>query len=93
VIGTLGTAMVEGGGLWDLDRFHVKTSQMPYETIEVLNDKLDVGSYREESRHFVDCVANDLDPMITGEDGLAALRISHAILASHREGRVVTLEG
>ena len=92
VIGTQGTAMVAGSGLWSLDRFHVKTKHMEHEMIEVLNDKLDVQSYREESRHFLDCVAHDHQPMVTGGDGLAALRISHAILTSHREGRVVALE-
>ena len=92
VIGTRGTAMVAGSGLWNLDRFHLKTLDMEYERIDVLNDKLDVRSYRDESRHFVDCVQNDLDPTITGEDGLAALRISHAILTSHHERRVVTMD-
>jgi myo-inositol 2-dehydrogenase/D-chiro-inositol 1-dehydrogenase len=92
VIGTQGTAMLEGSGLWNLDRFHVKTKRMEHETIEVLNDKLDVQSYREESRHFLDCVANDRQPTVTGRDGLVALRISHAILTSHRESRVVALK-
>jgi predicted dehydrogenase len=92
VIGTRGTAMVAGSGLWNLDDFHLKTLDMEYERIDVLNDKLDVHSYRDESRHFIDCVQNDRQPMVTGEDGLAALRISHAILTSHHERRVVTLE-
>ncbi|MGC9349548.1 MAG: Gfo/Idh/MocA family protein [Anaerolineae bacterium] len=91
VVGTEGTARVAGGGLWDLDRFHLKTTSMPHETIEVLNDKLDVKSYREESRHFINCVARDRQPMVTGKDGLAALRISHAMLTSQREGTVVAL--
>jgi predicted dehydrogenase len=92
VIGTQGTAMVGGSGLWNLDQFHLKTLSMEYERIDVLNDKLDVQSYREESRHFVDCVQNDRPPSITGEDGLAALRISHAILTSHHERRVVLID-
>jgi len=84
--------MVAGSGLWNLDGFHLKTLDMEYERIDVLNDKLDVHSYRDESRHFIDCVQNDRQPTATGEDGLAALRISHAILASHHERRVVTLD-
>jgi myo-inositol 2-dehydrogenase/D-chiro-inositol 1-dehydrogenase len=91
VIGTQGTAMVAGSGLWNLDQFHIKTTSMKYERIDVLNDKLDVQSYRDESRHFLDCVQNDRQPLVTGKDGLAALRISHAILASHRERQVVSL--
>jgi len=91
VIGTKGTAMLEGDGLWDLNHFHLKTGDMENEIIEVLNDKLDVNSYREEDRHFIDCVKNDRQPGITGEDGLAALRVSYAILASHREGRIIKI--
>jgi myo-inositol 2-dehydrogenase/D-chiro-inositol 1-dehydrogenase len=89
IVGTQGTAMVTGRGLWELTTFHLKTAAMPHETIEVLNDSLDVTSYREESRHFVDCVQHDRTPTITGEDGLRALRVSHAILAAHRQGKTV----
>lgn len=91
LIGTKGTAMVEGDGLWNLNYFRLKTSDMENEIIEVINDKLDVNSYREEDMHFIDCVRNNREPTITGEDGLIALRISHAILTSHRENRVVTI--
>jgi myo-inositol 2-dehydrogenase/D-chiro-inositol 1-dehydrogenase len=91
IVGTEGTAMVTGRGLWDLTTFHLKTAAMPYETIEVLNDTLDVASYREESRHFVDCVRHDRTPSITGEDGLRALRVSHAIMAAHRQGKTVDI--
>jgi myo-inositol 2-dehydrogenase/D-chiro-inositol 1-dehydrogenase len=92
VIGTQGTAMVAGSGLWNLDTFHLKTLNMEYERIDVLNDKLDVHSYRDESRHFVDCVQHDRQPLVTGKDGLTALRISHAILTSHHERRVVSID-
>ena len=81
--------MVGGNGLWDLTHFHLKTADMESELIEVINDMPDVRSYREESRHFIDCVKNDREPTITGRDGLMALRVSHAILTSHRESRVV----
>ncbi len=82
--------MVAGRGLWHLDRFHLRTAQMAH---EVLDDRLDVRSYRAESQHFVECVLQDWTPEVSGEDGLAALRISHAILTASRERQVVTLEG
>ena len=93
IIGTKGTAMVEGNGLWNFTCFHLKTSDMENEIIEVINDNLDVKSYREESKHFIDCIKSNRQPTITGEDGLIALRISHAILTSHRENRIVSLSG
>jgi myo-inositol 2-dehydrogenase/D-chiro-inositol 1-dehydrogenase len=91
VIGTLGTAMVAGSGLWNLDHFHLKTVDMEYERVQVIGDALDVKSYRAESAHFIDCIQRDRRPAVTGEDGLAALRVSHAILTSHREGRVIAM--
>lgn len=91
LVGEQGTAMVTGRGLWELTTFHLKTAEMPYEQIEVLNDSLDVASYREEGRYFVDCVATGRTSSITGEDGLAALRVSHAILASQAQGQTIAL--
>jgi myo-inositol 2-dehydrogenase/D-chiro-inositol 1-dehydrogenase len=92
VIGSAGTAMVAGSGLWNLDRFHLKTAAMAYETVELIGDRLDVQSYRAESAHFIDCLGAGRRPAITGEDGLAALRVSHAIRTAHRENRVVAIE-
>jgi len=92
VIGTKGAAMVAGNGLWNLNHFHLRTEDMENEVIEVINDEFDVKSYKEENKHFIDCVKNNRQPIITGEDGLATLRISHAMLTSHRENKVVSLD-
>jgi predicted dehydrogenase len=43
----------------------------------------------ESIKHFVDCVVKDEDPMVTGEDGLAATRIICAIQESSRKGKPV----
>ena len=91
VIGTEGTAMIAGSGLWTLDQFHLKTTRMEHETIEVLNEPLDASSYQKLSRHFIDWVVNDVEPPVTAQDAIAALKTSYAILTSHRENRVVTL--
>ena len=40
------------------------------------------GFYLEGIRHFVDCLVNDRDPVITGEDGLAVTRTITAIRES-----------
>jgi myo-inositol 2-dehydrogenase/D-chiro-inositol 1-dehydrogenase len=91
IVGELGTALLTGRGLWELTTFHLKTAGMAHEQIEVLDDRLDVSSYREESRHFVECIAQDREPNISGEDGLQALRVSHAILASQASGQTIAL--
>jgi myo-inositol 2-dehydrogenase/D-chiro-inositol 1-dehydrogenase len=59
-----------------------------------------VGSYWElfedayvaEIRHFVDCVANNTEPLATGADGRKALEIALTAERSVSEGRVVSLE-
>lgn len=91
IIGESGTALVTGRGLWDLTEFHLKTTEMEYEQVELLHDRLDVNSYREEGRYFVGCVAEGISPTITGEDGLRALRVSHAILAAHQQGQTIAV--
>lgn len=92
VIGTLGTAVVEGPGLWAGKHFRWKTCEMEHEHIEVIDDSYATSNcYEMESRHFIDCIANDLPPAITGADGLAALKVSHAILDSHHKKEVIFL--
>jgi len=92
IVGTKGTAIVEGPGLWDLRELRVKTDGMPYETVSIINDAFDVSSYAAEDKAFVTCVENMLDPPVTGIDGLKALRVSQAILCSHLESRTVVLD-
>jgi predicted dehydrogenase len=40
---------------------------------------------------FIDCVQNDKQPVITGEDGRAVLEIIYAAYASAREGKKIML--
>jgi len=91
VVGTLGTAMIEGPGLWDARHFRLKTADMQEELIAVLNDPLDQASYTAENRHFIECLEQGRPASVSGVDGLRALRISHAILESSHTGEVVKL--
>jgi predicted dehydrogenase len=47
--------------------------------------------FPQEMAHFVDCVANDKQPLETGEDGRAVLEIVLAAYASAGSGRRITL--
>ena len=92
LIGVQGSTMIDGPNMWDWQYLHTKTRDMADESISVINDMLaTTDSYLAESKHFIDCVENDKQPAITGEDGLKALHVSHAILRSSREGIVVKL--
>jgi predicted dehydrogenase len=47
--------------------------------------------FPQEFSHFIDCVANDRPPLVTGEDGRAVLEIILAAYASAGTGRKVAL--
>lgn len=89
VIGTRGAAYAEGASLFDLERLHWKTDQMPHERIDVINDRNDLSGFVAENEHFIGCIRDGKEPEVTGEDGLRALQISHAILESSRLGTSV----
>lgn len=92
LIGVQGSTMIDGPNMWDWQCLHTKTKDMAYENISVINDMLaTTDSYLAESKHFIDCIESNKQPAIRGEDGLKALRVSHAILRSSREAVVVKL--
>jgi len=91
VVGEEGTAYVSGPGLWECTGLHWKTKDMENEQIEVFHDPLDDASYLEENRHFLECIDEGSTPLVTGMDGLKALRVSHGILKSSRENCIVTI--
>jgi predicted dehydrogenase len=47
--------------------------------------------FPQEFQHFVDCVLNDEQPLVTGADGKAVLEILFAAYESAGSGRKVTL--
>jgi myo-inositol 2-dehydrogenase / D-chiro-inositol 1-dehydrogenase len=47
--------------------------------------------FHAEMAHFVDCVQNDRDPLVSGEDGRAVLEVIFAAYESARTGRKVPL--
>lgn len=47
--------------------------------------------YPHELQHFIDCVQNDKQPLVTGEDGRAVLEIIYAAYASAAQGKKINL--
>ncbi len=47
--------------------------------------------FPQEMQHFVECVANDATPKVTGEDGRAVLEMIYAAYESARTGAAVSL--
>jgi len=91
VMGTKGTAMLTGTGIWDFGRLVWRTSSMEEAREETLDDPLDVRSYLAIGRHFVECLRTGSHPEVTLQDGIAALRVARAILDASRSGSVITL--
>ena len=50
-----------------------------------------VGALRRETWHFVDVLCGNAEPLVTGADGLAAVRIALAVEESARTGVPVRL--
>ena len=50
-----------------------------------------IGFAKESISHFVDCIAQDKEPFVTGRDGLEVTRILCAVMESVEKGRVVNL--
>lgn len=91
IVGTKGTALVEGEGLWSLNRFRFKTADMQHEHVEVLNDRTNEPSYLEENIAFMNAIVHG-DPLpVTLRDGLQTVRISSAMHRSHREHKEIEL--
>lgn len=92
IIGRKGAAFIEGRTLWDIDHIRIKTRDMENEVLELINDVQDPQSYKEHCQYFIDCIRGRVPPFTTGDDGLATLQVSHAILRSHHEQRVVRVD-
>ncbi|MGZ4160813.1 MAG: Gfo/Idh/MocA family protein [Neobacillus sp.] len=59
--------------------------------VAVLESPLKVGTFQLELEHFVDCILNGTEPIVTAEDGYKALEVSLAALQSVKTGQVVSL--
>ena len=59
-------------------------------TFTIFEEAFNQG-YPQELRHFIQCVQQDTEPCVTGEDGRAVLEIMCAAYESARTGRKVSL--
>jgi myo-inositol 2-dehydrogenase/D-chiro-inositol 1-dehydrogenase len=89
VVGTRGTAVLCGDGFFDFMDYRIKTDDMACERIYRVHDLFDGESYYAENKHFIECIRNARPPLTTAEDGLAALKVSLAILESSGTGTAV----
>ena len=91
VVGSKGTAAICGDGFFDFMDYRIKTEGMAHEEVIRVNDPFDAESYYTENEHFIDCVRNGRQPLVTADNGLAALRVSLAILESAKKAQTVQI--
>jgi predicted dehydrogenase len=92
VLGLDGSVAIEGKDIWDFDILRLRTKKMEREVIERFDDKFDGKSYLAENRYFAECVEMGTKPRINEYNGLETVKISQAILRSHRQRIVVSLD-
>jgi predicted dehydrogenase len=59
-------------------------------TFTIFEEAFNQG-YPQELKHFIECVRDDKQPLVTGEDGKAVLELIYAAYESARTGRKVAL--
>jgi len=59
-------------------------------TFTIFEEAFNQG-YPQELKHFIECVRDDKQPVVTGEDGRAVLEIMNAAYHSARTGQKVPL--
>jgi len=89
VVGTEGTAVLEGPDVWSVSGIRWKSRGMDYEAAESFVDVLDTTSYRAADEAFLSFLKTGSGAVPTGGDGRAALAVSLAILESSATGRSV----
>ncbi|MBI2843791.1 MAG: Gfo/Idh/MocA family oxidoreductase [Armatimonadetes bacterium] len=62
------------------------------ELVSLEQNEISTGMPASLQEHFADCIRGDAQPIVTVEDGLAALEIVEAAYRSAREGRCVMIE-
>ena len=59
-------------------------------TFPIFEEAFNQG-YPHELKHFIECVQQNKEPLVTGDDGRAVLEIIYAAYASAREGKKIML--
>ncbi len=90
IIGTKGTVRICGNDGANHDLMSIKFEGSEEENIE-LNEPYSSDIFKNESQYFIDCINKNQLPMAGADDGLRALEVSHAILKSSKENRLVEL--
>ena len=89
-VGTAGAIYVDGGG----GSVVVAHERVEHPSLWYALDLYGkhVGILRDELAHFCDCATNDRQPIVTGQDGKAAVQVACAIRESYQTGKIVQVQ-
>lgn len=91
IVGDQGALYVDGSHHRMLERYTQSEASYPDIFVAPTVHGKPLGFAVESIRHFVDCVVNDREPLVTGDDGLAATRVIQAMEQSAQAGAAVEL--
>jgi len=91
IVGDKGALYVDGSHHRMLERYTQSEASYPDTFVAPIVHGKPLGFAVESIRHFVDCVIADREPLVTGEDGLAATRVIQAMERSADSEQVVKL--
>lgn len=79
---------ISSSKLGQLDEMNLYKLPIEMETISMGLQKEE--PLKRQARDFLGAITQDRPPLVTGEDGIMAIRLAQAALASTRENRVIT---
>lgn len=91
IVGSEGALYVDGSSHRAVERYTAGKAAFPDVLVMPDVQGKQMGFAAESIRHFIDCVAGDLTPSVTGEDGLRVTELIEAIEKSVSTGARVTL--
>jgi predicted dehydrogenase len=92
IVGDKGALYVDGSHHRMLERYTLAEASYPDTFVAPTVHGKPLGFAVESIRYFVDCVLNDREPLVTGEDGLAATRVIQAMERSADTGQPVDIK-
>jgi predicted dehydrogenase len=91
IIGSEGAVYMDISGHNAIKTYTVNKASNPDLFVAPVIHGRQMGFAVESIKHFIDCVVNDKDLMVTGEDGLANTKIISAIRKSSQTGKPIEI--
>jgi predicted dehydrogenase len=92
LVGSKGAVYVDGSHHRACEKYTEKDASFPDVLVMPEIYEKQMGFAAESIRHFIDCLKEDRDPMVTGKDGLIVTRVIEAVEESIQKKQPVDVE-